>query len=31
MSTLNDKDIRRCMAIVRNEIIKKISELLIIS
>ena len=23
MSTLNDKDIRRCMAIVRNEIIKK--------
>ena len=25
MSTLNDRDIRRCMAIVRNELIIKIS------
>ncbi len=31
MSTLNDRDVRRCMAIVRNELIKKISALLIIS
>ena len=23
MSTLNDRDVRRCMAIVRNELIKK--------